>query len=59
MSKFYLYIILQNASVVSPTLSILYFSSSSLDLVFVLLPFLSLTLMEHIIDTGLGIGIPL
>jgi hypothetical protein len=58
MSKFYVRIILQNASLVSPTLSILYFSSSPLDSVFVLLPFLSLPLVEHIIDPGLGIGTP-
>lgn len=58
MSKFYMYIILQNAAVVSPTLSILYFSSSPLDSVFVLLPFLSFTLVEHVIDPRLGIGTP-
>jgi hypothetical protein len=53
-----MYIILQNAAVVSPTLSILYFSSSPLDSVFVLLPFLSFTLVEHVIDPRLGIGTP-
>ena len=57
MSKFYMYVILQNAPFVSPTLAILCFNSSPLDSVFVL-PILSLTLVEHIIDPGLGIGTP-
>jgi hypothetical protein len=58
MSKFYIYIILQNASVVSPTLSILCFNASPLDSVFGLIPFLSLTLVEQVIDPGLGKGTP-